>query len=38
MKIGDENLFSVNVGLGSRCDVKNFWCDIKQQEIKELAD
>ena len=43
MKILDKNLFPVNVGLGSK-SCKNviswykLWCDVKQQEIKELGD
>ena len=36
MKIYDKNLFSVNVK-NDICWCK-FWCDVKQQEIKELAD
>ena len=42
MKICEENIFSENVGLGSK-KLKNMisddesWCDAKQQEIKELV-
>ena len=35
MKIHDKNLLSVNVK-NDICWYK-FWCDVKQQEIKELA-
>ena len=43
MKIRDKNLFPVNVGLGSKsCKIDitwcEFWCDVKEQEIKELVD
>ena len=36
MKIGGESLFSMNV----KNDIcwSEFWCDVKEQEIKELAD
>ena len=42
IKICEENIFSENVGLGSK-KLKNMisddesWCDAKQQEIKELV-
>ena len=45
-EICDENLFLENVGLGSKRFSKivydiylcKSWCDIKEQEIKELVD
>ena len=43
MEIRDESIFSVNVVIVLK-SCKNdicwckFWCDVKQQEIKELVD
>ena len=45
MKIYDENLFSENVALGSmkfkkiiyNISLCKSWCDVKQQEMKELV-